>query len=910
MTKIPVYLKLKPCLSLVDWTISQNDDRPNSVDLQLKPGTKDKASYTFDKVFDPQSDSRDIYSAVLQPAIKPLVESQVDSTFFTLGPSASGKTHSVLGDKSADGILSYALKGVFEQTESASSPGDNVATYHEILGSYYGGLLLNGSDIVEDPKKSAPRKQSTNSLQKVPTSSLNKLIVSINTYEIYNDTIIDLLELNKDYGFLKKQLKKQTLNSTEISTNAKDGKVRPTNIFTISVTSYDQAKLLIDSALKNRHSRTAKSHLFVVINVHSVTFKDHSKSAVKSSFGSSQHKVLTHEAFPGKQIKIKTSRLTIADLASSERKRTHVPSSRTPDTNFANQSIFELGRILNILSKSKNKTREKSLIRTDKLTRLLLADYIANADNKLMVLVNFNPQADINTILSTLRLISPLPKFKNYSADTKASLNRMSTFTFRLNFKSKDHKHPVSWYSNESSQNSSGANSPASSISIASSRLSNPPISEEPAEPSSIAVRRLSMVPKTPPSPITVRSKNAPTYKKRSTSPLIESFTASETKRAGRALSSPAATRHKSSVSTSLNVSFEENRNKGKNGSWGSVTTVGSLPHAVESYITSLGINIANSSDAQILEKIVLRSQSLSDENSFLKLRNQMLEGQINGLNNDQSLKLTIEGVKNQHLAHVDRLNQAHQKQTEELETSIKSFERENQELNKHNKEAMELKEINSQLIGELHNKLVTQDKQMLEVQGQLRHANAENALLDKELKATSLDLEQIKQKFTVLAFQNKEKTQQLDQYKALLVHSSSRKGSDETEDLVELDKKLNTKLERGKISSFYFGDFSFDTTIDIEKEMGEVNLGQVDIERADIEGSLSEPFLNITDTENLTSNSSAIFEDTNNFNDKHNPHSLSNSHYDESDPNRDCNLSPRSMVSEETNTSEKPFSK
>lgn len=1016
MTKIPLYLKLKPLSGPTKFTnnqkvIQQSSLKENAIDIvsgkDADNNFKVASSYSFDKVFNEECTTSTLYNLILHNSIQDLIFKQADTTVFTLGPSNSGKSYSLFGKNNGNsGMIHYALKELFNQTEKWNGSNYEESVFHEILGVYYGGLLLNANDIVDDPKqkrKQQPDQQqqqqqillrknvmkdntndnesiragkSTKGVNTAPVQS--KQIISISMYEIYNDSIIDLLELTKDYAFLKKQIKKQSHKSTEIFTDMKDGKIKPANIFTISVSSFEQAELLIESGLKRRHvsstninSMSSRSHLFLLVNVHSISLKDLSKSStIKPTFSSSLGKsVLTHDAFPGKQLKVKTSRLTISDLACSERsKAAQTGNNKTAfhEGNVTNQSLTELGRILNILNKSKNKTKEKSLIRTDKLTRLLLSDYISNPDNKLAILVNINPYGDIATILSTLRLISPLPKFKNSLVNTTTNSTRLSTFNFRINFRAREPKTLKSPASSITSSPStpknasfeghrSGAcnshvdNFPTPlSLSSVSSRVStivssndnnntnfNNNSNNNNNSNSAIAFRRLSMLQKTPPSPIVVRGttgSNCSSFKKRSnTSPLVESFTASNQQaintisspctnastpstltsptntKQGRTRSSPtvseftSATRytHQQSLSASANISFDTVKANGnilgniatsgnsssrtqassvsKNESWPSVSTVTSTFQAVESCLKSLDINLSNNMDkSQIIEKIAFRGQSLFDENLFLKERNKFLEAQ---------LSVRAQETINSQNAEIEKLQgelkQAKQKmniiesQNAASNSKIVHLSKENNNLKQYKQDNERALEYNNNVLEKLKQSKQYQEREISKLKEQVKLSNEEIVLLKNELHLANEDLENIKQKFTVLAFQHREYREKLAQNEKSASQSSSNSSSDTVKptDASNFNTEdLNSRRERDRISSFYFASFSFNSTANDVDEKEEQPV------------DLTEPFFKPEEDgineENLTSKSSAIFDDLDTRSDDKPNSSATNSQY------------------------------
>ncbi|GMM37193.1 hypothetical protein DASC09_045180 [Saccharomycopsis crataegensis] len=1034
MSKIELYLKLKagkpPGQDLLR-VVNESQIKENSIDVvsnnenNTKPGNRptsytktqqqqqqqqqplstDSSVFSFDKVFNEQVSINQIYQEVLEQSIHDLIGLHNDTTFFNFGPPNCGKTHSLFG-KSSNGLLGLSLKNIFQKIEQINGPDFDSAVYHEILGSHYGGLLLNANDIVEDPKKSSSNKPkpiaeqpSDRDNRSDDTNNNNtKRIISISMYEIYNDSVHDLLELTKDYTFLKKQIKKQVHKSTEIFDDAKDGKTKPSNIFTMSVSSFEQAMLLINSGLKNSNvlpiSQSARSHLFVSVNVHAIDTSSKTTTKKKSAFNSATKGILTHDSVPGKQIKIKTSRLTFSMASSLERTRLSSNSgSRTSfsENNSNDQSLTDLCRVLAILNKSKNKTKEKYHLRSDKLSRLLLSDYIASPNNKMMILLNLDPYGNLNSINSALRLISPFPRARN-SSTSGFNFNRSSSFNFKLGFRNRELKlAPSPTMSNHGKQVSRNSVSPttsrnhrfsthspasintrspqstveglthvreSSNLSITPSHAST--MATLPENESTVAFRRLSMIQKSssPPSPISLRNTgySASTKKKVSTSPLVESFTAAKVDRLPPSSSSHSPTsspplpptppppppptegpniRHQSMVdkrnrqhsngpirsqsfphkqqhnsisssnynspTNSKNSSIISNSNSTTStpgSSWPSVMTVSSSSSVVNNFIKSMDINTSDKS--QILEKIVYRCQTLCDENAFLKGRNQLLEGKIHDLNNEQKSRVQqmAEDLTSSRL-EIDALEVENKNHTDRIDELVK----ENYVLTKQHTASNKAKDT---LIDELRSKNDDQEVQLSDTIKQLNAAKEEINYLKNELRSTNGDLEQIKHKFTVLAFQNHEYYQKYSQAKESLANmklegkTNSDSNSNSTIEAVT-PKKTRFQKAREKINSFYFEEFSFNSTYNEESDISNIiekddynhdennhdENNDNDCEKYSMlsKDYLIEPYFNKDfgsgTHENSTSNSSMIFDFDDPRHEKNLATSASNSQYE-----------------------------
>lgn len=346
MSKVPHYLRLKP-----RGNSPEARDAPYLIETQDEHYVKFKDTNTpnkFTKIFNDIS-QLDLYNAILQDLTHEMLENK-DAVFFTLGPSNSGKSYSIYGDDSNPGIAIYCLNEIFTKINS------DVADY-EVLRRHFGESFVVSSKAVKN--------------------CTGQFGVSISVYEIYNDRIRDLTQDSS-----------KTVNQNlDIITDAKDGKIKPSKVRQIFVANLDEAKLVLHKSIKRRavsstnlNQKSSRSHLFIYFNLHKVAGRS-----------------------------VKTSRLTIADLAGSERtKSAKTEGKEFKEGNYTNTSLTELGRCLALM---KSKKFDRSLLRTNKLTRLLLTDLFGNFNqNKMKILLTLDPYSILSTIMHALRYIQPVSK--------------------------------------------------------------------------------------------------------------------------------------------------------------------------------------------------------------------------------------------------------------------------------------------------------------------------------------------------------------------------------------------------------------------------------------------------------------------------------------------------------------------
>ncbi|CCH44353.1 Kinesin-like protein [Wickerhamomyces ciferrii] len=347
MSNIPHYLRLKP-----RGDTPEAKEAPYLIESQDETHVKFKetaAANKFTKVFN-ETSQLDLYKETLQDLTLDTIEGK-DSVFFTLGPSNSGKSYSIHGDDANPGLAIYALNEMFNKI------GDNLADY-KILKKHFGESFVATSNAAKH--------------------STGEYGLTISVFEIYNDRIRDLTQ----------DLSKTVNQSLDIITDAKDGKIKPNKIRQILISNLEEAKVVLHKSIKRRavsptylNQQSSRSHLFMYFNLHKVVGRS-----------------------------VKTSRLTISDLAGSERTKTAKTEGKEfKEGNYTNTSLTELGRCLALM---KSKRFERSILRTSKLTRLLLSDLFGNfnQNNKIKILLTLDPYSNLSTILHALRYIQPVSR--------------------------------------------------------------------------------------------------------------------------------------------------------------------------------------------------------------------------------------------------------------------------------------------------------------------------------------------------------------------------------------------------------------------------------------------------------------------------------------------------------------------
>lgn len=186
--------------------------------------------------------------------------------------------------------------------------------------------------------------------------------LTVSLFEVANNSIRDLLPSANSGS----KTTSKSRSALSLITDPKDGKIKPYNISQYLIGSADDANRLISKALVSASLSSVKeSHKFVFLNL---LQRSESKADGKKA--------------------VTVTRMTFADLK-----------------NFAkDQSTVDVGRCLELVV---TKQFNNSLLRTNKLTRLVFNDYVRSRI-PLSVVVCIDQCSDESTILKTLKYTNPV----------------------------------------------------------------------------------------------------------------------------------------------------------------------------------------------------------------------------------------------------------------------------------------------------------------------------------------------------------------------------------------------------------------------------------------------------------------------------------------------------------------------
>ncbi|KXS09225.1 kinesin-domain-containing protein [Gonapodya prolifera JEL478] len=265
-------------------------------------------TYTFDRVFGPESDQETIYNDVVQPILEEVLMGY-NCTIFAYGQTGTGKTHTMEGSLDAlpnanAGIIPRALHRLFETLEAQSSDFSVRVSMLELYNEELRDLLA--------PDSGNPLGASVNSVASAVAFDSQKL---------------RLFEEQRGRGIIIQGLEE----------------VLAKNVWDV-LASLRKGAEKRQTAGTQLNEKSSRSHCVFSVTVH------------------------IKEATPEGEDLLKVGKLNLVDLAGSENiGRSGAENKRAREAGMINQSLLTLGRVINALvDKSPHVPYRES-----KLTRLL-----------------------------------------------------------------------------------------------------------------------------------------------------------------------------------------------------------------------------------------------------------------------------------------------------------------------------------------------------------------------------------------------------------------------------------------------------------------------------------------------------------------------------------------------------------
>eukprot|EP01116_Phalansterium_solitarium_P015969 TRINITY_DN3605_c0_g1_i2.p1 TRINITY_DN3605_c0_g1~~TRINITY_DN3605_c0_g1_i2.p1 ORF type:complete len:995 (-),score=287.46 TRINITY_DN3605_c0_g1_i2:249-3095(-) len=312
-------------------------------------GAESETQFSFADVFDTSASQQDVFRGTALPLVEDFLQGG-NGLLFAYGITNAGKTYTISGTKSQQGILPRMLDVVF----------NSIAHCARLTAPAAGPI-----ESVDDVAGRVP------DMTVLPVDSNFKYGVWLSYLEIYNERIFDLLD---DIPVEKRESLKLKEDRA--------GHVFVKGLKETAVATSEDGFAILQKASKNRQMATtllnqdsSRSHSVVVIKLVQVP-KDKDQNDIKKD-----------------PSVIKYSKLSVIDLAGSERNsRTKTTGGRLKEAAHINTSLMTFGRCLEALRYNQAHVHlppKMPPFRDSKLTRLFQDYFIGNG--KALMIVNVSP---------------------------------------------------------------------------------------------------------------------------------------------------------------------------------------------------------------------------------------------------------------------------------------------------------------------------------------------------------------------------------------------------------------------------------------------------------------------------------------------------------------------------------------
>ncbi|PSC70144.1 kinesin-ii motor [Micractinium conductrix] len=341
---------------------------------QVRSSSEGDKSFTFDRVFGPESRQEDVYDAAAAALVEAALQG-FNATVFAYGQTGCGKTHTMEGrEQPAEerGIIPRAFDHIFREIQKGGC--------QHVPGAGRWALLARAG---------------------LGRAGGREYLVRVSHLEIYNEEVRDLL--SRDAG-----ARLELRESPERGVHVKGLKefVVKSAAEMASVLEVGAKNRTVGATLMNQDS--SRSHSIFTIIVESVDKGGGGAAAAATGGDASPSK-------PGSSSGggIRVGKLNLVDLAGSERQaKTGATGDRLKEASKINLSLSALGNVISALTAEGAAAGGHVPYRDSKLTRLLQDSLGGNS--KTVMIANVGP-ADYNyeETLSTLRYANRAKNIKN-----------------------------------------------------------------------------------------------------------------------------------------------------------------------------------------------------------------------------------------------------------------------------------------------------------------------------------------------------------------------------------------------------------------------------------------------------------------------------------------------------------------
>lgn len=375
--KVSVYLRLKPTKEIPD--LYKFEETANTVTVtgnQLTQATLTEREYTFSSIMNQYTDQKAVYNKAVRTTLEdPFIST--GGVFASYGVSNSGKTYTILGERSA-GIVPRALTQLFCEYERhiAEFPcikviNDQVSILNDDQVESEIGKTM---DFIAEARKKYKGKLQDSWIETIkdehqfeakPRIENQKVYIWLSFVEIHNEKLIDLFKPGKSRPGFQHSLK--------IISNSQNSFVL--GLTWLQVSTIESALELLQYGLRS-------------VNYAATRVNDHS---------SRSHTIFSINLISECDSTFEFSCYKFCDLAGAERiSKTGNIGERLKETGGINSSLLVLGKCLEAVQESQKPGVKKHDVRVpvreSKLTFLLQSSLLGR--EKFVMIVNLLPSLE------------------------------------------------------------------------------------------------------------------------------------------------------------------------------------------------------------------------------------------------------------------------------------------------------------------------------------------------------------------------------------------------------------------------------------------------------------------------------------------------------------------------------------
>ena len=397
------------------WTTHPDDKKRVSQAIHTTDNLDRLADYTFDRAYGP-GDSTDV---LYDESIRQIVSSVVDGyhgSIFAYGQTSSGKTHTMSGSRTEEGVVRMAVQDIFNRIQSQQQSNREYLVRVSYLEIY--------NEQIYDLLAPAP-------------SSPSRFKASLQHHHLPPSTSVRIFE-SRTEGVVVRGLKEEIVQCPSdvfalLDIGDSKRKVGSTSMNKTSSRSHSLFRIILESRVSRGTAASATPNSAIRNSSNVPGLVPSSNSSVMSSDSDSVatgRSSITQSLGTAVRGPVRISSLSLVDLAGSESaKNTGAVGTRQKEGQYINKSLLTLGHVIHKLSeistrekKAAGLTRVKDHIpyRDSKLTRLLQSSLGGNA--QVCIICNISPVlAHLEESHNTLKFALRAKKIEQYARITEVA---------------------------------------------------------------------------------------------------------------------------------------------------------------------------------------------------------------------------------------------------------------------------------------------------------------------------------------------------------------------------------------------------------------------------------------------------------------------------------------------------------